>query len=230
MAGRGSRFAKAGYQLPKPFIEINGKPMIEVVVNNLRPSISHRFIFICQRNHLQKYNAESLLHKLSKDSIIIPVDTVTDGQLSSAMLAEEYIDKNEPLLTANTDQFIDFRIDDFIKYANEQKLDGLIMTMKATDPKWSYVKLDVDNKFVVETAEKKVISDEATVGIYYFSKGRDFVECASELISNNERVNGEFYICPVYNYMICRKKKIGIYNIGTENHGMYGLGTPAVFV
>ena len=100
-----------------------------------------------------------------------------------------------------------------------------IMTMKANDPKWSYAKTD-DNGFVIETAEKKVISDEATVGIFNFKHGRDLVLSAEQMIKDNIRVNNEFYTCPCYNYLIKKGKKIGIYNIGEEYNGMYGLGIP----
>lgn len=226
MAGLGSRFSRAGYKVPKPFINVCGKPMIQVVVENLRPKVPHRFIFICRHEHIVEYNADTLLRNITAEPIIISVEKVTDGQLSSAMLAEEFIDNDQPLLTANTDQYIDFKIDNFLDRANEKNLDGLIMTMEASDPKWSYVRLDPDTNLVTETAEKKVISNEATVGIYYFKRGREFVKSGRVLVHEDKRVNGEFYICPVYNYMINEGKRIGIYNIGREQSGMYGLGTP----
>ena len=128
-------------------------------------------------------------------------------------------------MTANCDQFIDFDINEYLDEINTRKLDGMIMTMKSSDPKWSYAKID-EKGFVTETAEKKVISKHATVGIYNFSNGRDFVEAAEAMISDNIRVNGEFYTCPVYNYLIKNKKKIGIFSIGEEYKGMYGLGIP----
>lgn len=226
MAGLGSRFSKAGYKIPKPFINVCGKPMIQVVVENLRPSVPHRFIFICRSEHISEYKADILLRKIADNSIIISVDKVTNGQLSSAMLAEKYIDNQQPLLTANTDQYIDFCIDKFLDFASKEKLDGLIMTMKADSPKWSYVRVNEETNLVSQTAEKQVISDEATVGIYYFNKGEDFIKSGRNLIAENKLVNGEFYICPVYNYMIKEGRRVGIYNIGSENKGMYGLGTP----
>lgn len=227
LAGKGSRFPTAGYKLPKPLIEINGKPMIEVVVNNLRPMREHRFIFICQQSHIDQFGLDTLLKELEPDSIIIPIDFYTDGQLSSALLAKPYIDNDSPLMTANTDQYIDFSIDDYLDSVEKNSLDGLIMTMKGDNPKWSYVRIDEATNNVVETAEKKVISNEATVGIYNFKKGSDFVKAAESLIEKDLRVNGEFYICPVYNELIERGLKIGYYNVGEERRGMYGLGIPA---
>ena len=91
------------------------------------------------------------------------------------------------------------------------------------NPKWSFAKLDQDN-FVVEVKEKEVISDFATVGIYLFNTGSKFVDSAIDMIVENDRVNNEFYTCPVYNYMIKRGAKIGIFNIKFEQ--MHGIGTP----
>ena len=227
LAGKGSRFSRAGYKLPKPLIEINGKPMIEVVVNNLRPARDHRFIFICQQSHIDEFGLDNILKELEPNSIIIPIDFYTDGQLSSALLAKPYIDNDFPLMTANTDQYIDFSIDDYLDTVEKDSLDGLIMTMKGDNPKWSYVRIDELTNNVVETAEKKVISNEATVGIYNFKRGSDFVKAAESLIDKDLRVNGEFYICPVYNELIARGLRVGYYNVGEERRGMYGLGIPA---
>ena len=226
MAGKGSRFAKAGYKTPKPFIDVCGKPMIQVVVDNLTPSCDHRFIFICQNEHLDQFNGRQLLNSIAHSPIIIGIDGYTEGQLSSALLARSYIDNEDPLMTANTDQFIDFSIDQYLGYMKEMQLDGLIMTMDASDPKWSYVELSQETGMVERTAEKEVISNQATVGIYNFAKGKDFCRAADELISENIRTNGEFYICPVFNSLIKDGCKIGTYNIGQEGNGMYGLGIP----
>jgi len=103
--------------------------------------------------------------------------------------------------------------------------DGLIMTMKSSDPKWSYVSID-SQLFVTRVVEKQVISNEATVGIYGFGTGRLFVQAADEMIREDVRVNNEFYVAPVYNSIIKNGGKIGVYNIGSDASGMYGLGTP----
>ncbi len=226
MAGRGSRFANAGYKAPKPFIDVCGRPMIEVVVNNLRPKREHRFIFICQKDHLEKYKARELLESLTDNPIIIGIDGITEGQLCSALLARDYINNEDPVMTANTDQYLDFSVDAYLDEIDARGLDGMIMTMASDDPKWSYVKESTDSKLVTQTAEKQVISNIATVGVYNFSRGKDFVEAGEDLIANNIRVNNEFYICPIYNYLIAQGRKIGYYNIGGEGEGMYGLGIP----
>ncbi len=225
MAGRGSRFADIGYKTPKPLIPVHGKKMIEVVVNNLTPKREHQFIFICQNSHIKQYNLEQELSKLAKNTTIIGIDGITDGMACSVLKAKNIIDNNTPLMTANSDQFIDFDINEYLNISDERNLDGLIMTMTSNDKKWSFAKVNKEG-YVIETAEKQVISDEATVGIYNFKKGSDFVKYAEKMIQDNVRANNEFYLCPVYNYLIKNNKKIGIYNIGREYDGMYGLGTP----
>lgn len=226
MAGRGSRFANAGYTIPKPFIPIHGVPMIKVVVDNLRPSCPHRFVFICQQEHIEAYDLNRKLPSYAEHVEIIGINGITEGQVCTALLAKKFFNNDEPLLNANADQFIDCDINEFIDSMLDRKLDGLIMTMKSQDPKWSYAKTD-DEGLVVETAEKKVISHDATVGIFGFARGRDLVRSAEQMIADNIRVNNEFYTCPCYNYLIREKKKIGIFPIGEEYNGMYGLGTPA---
>ena len=225
MAGRGSRLADAGYTLPKPLIPIHGIPMIKVVVDNLSPKCEHRFLFVCQQEHIEKYDLIPKLKSYTKNVEIIGINGITEGQVCTALLAKKFFDNDEPLMSANTDQFIDFDINEYLEAINERHLDGMIMTMKSQDPKWSYVKMN-DEDFVIETAEKKVISPDATVGIFNFAKGSDFVRAAEQMIKDNVRVNNEFYTCPCYNYLVREGKKIGTYLIGEVYNGMYNLGTP----
>lgn len=223
MAGRGSRFSNAGYVLPKPLIEVHGKPMIEFVTHNIAPKEEYRFIYLCLQEHLDKYDLENRLKQIEPNCIVVPVDHVTEGAACTVLLAEKYIDNADPMMIANSDQYVDIEIDEYLKALDGK--DGLIMTMYADDPKWSFVKID-DNELVTMVREKEVISNEATVGIYNFAHGSDFVKYAHQMIDKNIRVNNEFYVAPVYNEMIEDKKAIGIYNIGAEDDGMYGLGIP----
>lgn len=226
MAGAGSRFANAGFLDPKPLIPIHGVPMIRMVISNLTPSCNHRFIFITQKKYAQDYHLKENLSKWAPSSEVIELDGITSGAACTVLAAKEFINSDDPLMIANSDQFIDLNINHYLNFAKENCLDGLIMTMKACDAKWSYVGLDSKN-LVTNVVEKQVISNEATVGIYNFSRGLDFINAAELMIENNERVNGEFYVAPVYNQLIRNSKKIGIYNIGAENNGMYGLGIPS---
>jgi NDP-sugar pyrophosphorylase family protein len=226
MAGAGSRFSSAGYSLPKPLIPVNGVPMIQVVINNLRPAQNHRFIFICQNEHIKTYGLTNRLHEWSPGSIIIGIDGLTEGAACTVLKARDYIHNEDPLMIANSDQYVDASIDDYLNRIKTKNLAGLIMTMNASDPKWSFVGLN-EEQIVTRVVEKEVISDEATVGIYNFSQGSDFVSAAELMIHKNMRVNNEFYVAPVYNELISNGYRVGILNIGKEADGMYGLGTPS---
>ena len=224
MAGQGSRFAKAGYEKPKPFIDVNGKPMIVRVLENLAYPDA-RYILIARKEHMDK--EKELVAEIEKEfnAIFIPIDKLTEGTACTVLYARKYINNNEPLLIANSDQIVDMNIADFINDCSTRKLDGSILTFvdKHSDPKWSFAKLDADN-LVTEVKEKVVISEYATVGIYFYTKGKDFVDASIDMIIENDRVNNEFYTCPTYNYLIREDKKIGIYNMEFEK--MHGIGTP----
>ena len=219
MAGAGSRFEKAGYTFPKPLIEVNKKPMIQYVIENL--NVEANFIFVVQKSHNKKYNLRSLLNLITKDPKIVEVDGLTEGAACTALLAKEFIDNENPLFFANSDQFVEWTSNEFFYKMNETDVDGGIVTFKSTHPKWSFAKLDKNGK-VIEVAEKNPISDNATVGFYYWKKGSDFVKYAEQMIEKNIRVNNEFYVCPVFNQAINDNKQILNYQI--EN--MWGLGTP----
>src|SRR5215467_4298964 len=226
IAGRGSRFAVAGYTQPKPLISIHGIPMIAAVVRNVRPRCAHRFIFVALAEHLEQAEMRDALTRATPESVIVPVDRVTEGAACTVLLARDYINSDDPLMLANSDQWVDINIDDYLASMDRQRADGLIMTMNADDPKWSFVGLN-GRRLVTRVVEKEVISNEATVGIYNFRRGSDFVRAAESMIARNLRVNNEFYVAPVYNQLIEEGARIAIYNVGREGSGMYGLGIPS---
>ncbi len=221
MAGAGSRFEKAGYTFPKPLIEVNGKPMIQTVVENL--NIDARHIFIVQKSHCEKYNLKNMLNVIAPGCKVVEVDGITEGAACTTLLAKEFINNDEPLLMANSDQFVDWDSNEFMYSMVGDTIDAGILTFKSTHPKWSFCKLD-EKGFVSEVAEKNPISDIATVGIYYWNKGSDYVKYAEDMIAKDIRHNNEFYVCPVFNQAIEDDKRVKIFDIPAEN--MWGLGTP----
>jgi dTDP-glucose pyrophosphorylase len=219
MAGAGSRFEQAGYTFPKPLIDVNGKPMIQLVVENL--NIDANYIYIVQKSHREKYNLDTLLNLITPGCKIVEVDGLTEGAACTALLAKEYINNNNPLFFANSDQFVKWDSNDFMYKMNENDADGGIVTFNATHPKWSFVKTN-EYGYVTEVAEKNPISNQATVGYYYWKYGSDFVKYAEQMIENNIRINNEFYVCPVFNEAINDGKQIKTVNADK----MWGLGTP----
>ena len=219
MAGAGKRFFDAGYIFPKPLIEIDNKPMIQWVIESL--NLQANYIFIIQKEHQEKYNIKSVLKILQPNCKIIELDHLTEGAACTTLLAKEFIDNDDPLIIANSDQYINWNSSKAFYDFNSKNLDGAILTFEAIHPKWSYAKCNNEG-FVTEVAEKKVISKNATVGVYYWKHGSDYVKSAEEMIKKNIRVNNEFYVCPVYNEFLQKNKKIKIHKVDK----MWGLGTP----
>ena len=221
MAGAGSRFAKVGYTFPKPLIDVRGKPMIQVVVDNLNLGDGAQFHFIVQKSHYEKYALESLLNRIAPGCNIIQVEGVTEGAACSVLLAREFIDNDEPMLMANSDQFVEWDSNRFFYKMTTEGADGGILTFQSNHPKWSYADVDV-NGCVTRVAEKDPISDHATVGIYYWKRGSDFVKYTDQMIAKEIRVNGEFYVCPVFNEAVGDDRTILI----NDCERMWGIGVP----
>lgn len=219
MAGAGSRFAQQGYTFPKPLIDVEGKPMIQVVIENL--NIEANYIYLVQKDHYEKYNLKHLLNLITPNCTIVQVDGVTDGAARTTLLAKEYIDNDAPLVMANSDQYVEWNSNECMYAFTADSIDGGIITFEATHPKWSFAKLN-DDGFVAEVAEKRPISNMATVGIYYWKRGSDYVKYAEQMIDKDIRTNNEFYVAPVFNEAIADGKKIRAKNI----EKMWGIGTP----
>lgn len=222
MAGMGSRFKEAGYTFPKPLVEVRSEPMIKVVVDNI--GIKGRYVFLVLREHYGRYALKYLLPLICKDNPceIVVVDQITQGSACTVLLAEKFINNESELLIANSDQWVSWSPDHFLDYNRKKGADGSILTFHNTHPKWSFARLDDTSSKIVEVAEKRPISNLATVGIYWFKKGSDFVTAAKEMIAKDDRTNGEFYTCPAYNYLIAAGKTVLNYPIAE----MRGLGTP----
>lgn len=219
MSGAGSRFINAGFTFPKPLISIGEKPMIQLAVENL--NVRANFIFIVRRDHYESYHLESMLKIIAPGCKIVITDGVTEGACCSTLLAADYIDNDAPLLIANSDQYVEWESGAFFHAMNAPNIDGGILTFESTHPKWSYIRLD-EHGNVNTLREKEVISNQATVGIYYWNQGRDYVRYANQMINKNIRVNNEFYVAPVYNEAIADGMKFKAYAVDK----MWGLGTP----
>lgn len=222
MAGKGSRFAQVGYTFPKPLIpvnKLNGKPMIQVAVENINTEA--RYIYIVQKEHYEKYHLKTLLNLITPNCEIIQVDGVTEGAACTVLLAEQFINNDSQLFIANSDQFVEWDSNQFFYSMQGDSVDAGLATFESSHPKWSFAKLDKDG-FVCEVAEKNPISNIASVGFYWYKHGKDFVSGAKKMILNNKRVNNEFYVCPVLNELIDMGKKVKIHNVSR----MWSLGTP----
>lgn len=226
LAGRGNRFLieadkNPEYKKPKPLINIAGHPMVEWALSSYPLNREEKLIFIVRKEHVEEAEIDKKLKEIFGENInIIIQDTPPSGAACTALLAKELINNKIPLLITDSDHYMD-GITHFRVIENYEKIDGLIPVFYANNPKWSFSKTDEDGN-VIEVAEKIQISRNANIGAYYFTKGRDFVEAAEEMIEENDKVGKEFYVAPVYNYMIRRGKVIKL----SRPKFVHGLGTP----
>ena len=226
MAGRGNRFREAGYTDTKPFIDVNGKPMVYRVIENLNIEFdeTYQFILICLKEDYEKYDFKMFKECIGHESYeVVVLDEVTDGATQTLLCAKDWINNDIPLLTLNSDQLVYYNPDE--TFERFEKFDGGIPCFNEGEgsDKWSYAKLD-DSEYVTEVAEKIPVSSYATAGYYYWSKGSDFVKYAEQQIEHNDRtgINKEFYVAPVYNWAIKDGKKIVISIVDSTIE----LGTP----
>ena len=222
MAGRGSRFEEQGYTDKKPFIDENGKPMIHRVIENLGMEFDkeYMFIMICLQEDFDKYDFtefEKVIGHNSYDVVIL--DDVTEGAAQTILQAKDLINDDTPLMTMNSDQLVDWDIERLFEMC--EQFDGVIPCFYGEGNAWSYART-LDNGYVQEVAEKKQISKYATAGYYYWKKGSDFVKYAEQMIKDNSRTNGEFYVAPVYNWAVKDGKRVGVFMVDK----CYSLGTP----
>ena len=216
MAGRGSRFEEQGYTDKKPFIDVNGKPMIHRVIENLGMEFDkeYMFILICLQEDFDKYD---IIGHDNWEVICLP--ELTEGAAQTLLASKPYIDNDTPMMSMNSDQLVEW--DNEKMFREFDKHDGGIPCFYGEGNAWSYAGVDEDG-FVTEVVEKKQVSDYATAGYYYWSKGSDFVKYAEQMIEDNSRTNGEFYVAPVYNWAIKDGKKIGVFMVDK----LHSLGTP----
>jgi dTDP-glucose pyrophosphorylase len=222
MAGDGSRFTAAGYEIPKFLIDINGMTMVQRAMITM--GIGARYIYVVKAEDNKKYNLSELLPPFTSDLevIVLEVDEPTDGPAASVLVAKEYIDNDDFLVISNPDQIVEWVPNNFLRDAGEgRNLYGSIATFTAEGDQWSYAKTNEEG-LVTEVAEKKQISDQATAGIYYWRQGSDFVKYAEQMIKKDIRVNGEFYVAPVYNEAIPDGMRVATYPVDK----MIPLGTP----
>jgi NDP-sugar pyrophosphorylase family protein len=218
MAGRGSRFTEKRILIPKPLIDIHGKPMIQRAVESL--DLEGRWKFIIRMDeHID--NVSSMIQKIKPGSAIINIDYVTEGPASTALLFRDDINNDEELVIANCDQIMEWASDRFLEYVRHY--DGAVVTYHADTDKNSYARVNKAG-LVQEIREKQVISNISLNGIHYWKKGRYFVEAAEAMIAANDRApNGEFYIGPSYNHMIAQGHTVGIYHIPNQFHHPVGV-------
>jgi len=217
MVGRGQRFRDEGFTLPKQLIDVGHQQMIDWSMSCIKTDECNQ-IFIIRRDTVTNNKMDEILRqKFGEDIKIVIAETETEGTVSSCLLAEEYIDNNLPLSITTLDMYFEPHFDPEVCEGS----DGVVLTFDADNPAYSYSELGNDG-YVVRTAEKEVISNNAHAGLYHFARGCDFVRLAKEMIKRNIRVKNEFYVAPLYNLFIEEGMKISIQPIDR----LWSMGTP----
>jgi RpiB/LacA/LacB family sugar-phosphate isomerase len=217
IAGRGQRFFEKGFTNPKPLILAGGKHIIDYSFDSI-VSDEYDIVFIVRSDHVRSFAIDEVLRAKYGNSIkIIQTQDITGGSVCSCLLAREYIDKDSPLIVYTLDVGFSptFKVSDV-----PEGSDGHILTFRANSDAYSYV--ESSGGFAIATAEKRVISQQAAVGIYYFKSAEMFFSAADLMIKSNQTTNGEYYICPLYNILIKDGKKI----TSSEVEKMNLMGTP----
>lgn len=220
MAGRGSRFAGVEPDRPKPLIPVRGEPMVAWALRSLAAVPRRQTIFVALREHERRFGVTALLRRLVDDAQVILLDDVTAGQACTVLAARAAIDRDEDLLIASADTYIESSIgEDIARRAADCR--GLISVADLPGDRWSFARADAAGR-VVEVAEKRRISDHASTGLYHFASGAEFVAAADELIARRETTRGEYYVIPVYGRLIARGARIEL----SRARAMWDMGTP----
>lgn len=225
MAGSSDKFREAGHTFPKSLVELNGLPLIQHAIENIRSLVQpgDRIVLTLRRDENLRHHTDMVVRLLLPDSIICEVAEATAGAACSALLAIAHIDNAEPLLIANGDQIIHADLPAAIADFRERRLDGGIVVFEDVHPRWSFARTN-ETGLVVETAEKRPISRLATAGLYYFARGRDFVRATQRMILKDAHVDGSFYICPAFNELLLENARIGVHQIPRSAY--FSLATP----
>lgn len=224
-AGNGQRFKNAGFNTIKPLIPVFEIPMINWVIANFSSDLLSRIIIISKfedelhelKNNWFKKNPIDIEFCLLPDQTQGPADTVSR--------VKDIIDLKAPMVVANSDQFVDSELTEFLNRTIQGPEDGMLLSMTAHSTKWSYIGRRRDGQ-INKVVEKMEISNEATVGIYGWKQAIHFFYSYEKMCNNNDRTNGEFYVAPTYNYLISEGFSVGSINIGRIEESVYGLGTP----
>ncbi len=225
LSGDNKSFQDAGFLYPKPLVEIHGKTVVQRVIETLNPLIQQgwELIAVLRKEDIQRYHLDKVVQLLAPKSKVVPINTKTAGAACSVLLAGSHFEPDEKMLIINGDQILEHALADTIQKFVCATLDAGVVVFPDVHPRWSFVKCD-DNDFVIEAAEKRPISLLATAGVYYFARYEDFFISCKTMIQKNANIDGNFYVCPIFNEMILMRKKIGVEHIKRNQY--WSLSSP----
>ncbi len=216
-AGGSEAYADAGYFYPKNLVEVDGDPLLQHVIGSLGETARHgRLIVMVRRGEDLRYHTGRVVQLVEPSASVVSVEQ-TSGAACTALLAVEQIAMEEPLLIVNGDQVLLEDLDAIVDGFAQHELDGGVVVFDGVHPRWSYVRVD-EAALVIEASEKRPISRLATAGVYWFARGRDFVDCAMDMIRKDAHISGAFFVCPTLNEMVLRGRRVGIHTTTRERY------------
>lgn len=215
IAGNNHKDEKFGYI--RGLYEIERKTLLQHVYESLAVIEGAEFTVVLRKEDIARYHLDNMLRLMIPGVRVVVADGETKGAACSCLLAIDEIKEDEPLIIAGSDQVVTANLQEAVNTFRERDYDGGVVTFEGIHPRWSFVKTNAEG-LVIEAAEKRPISKMATTGFYYFKKGGYFIDAAEQMIKKGVNVNGRYYVCPVYNEMILKQKKIGIYQINREDY------------
>lgn len=197
--------------------EIQKKTILQYVYESLKQIEDAHFIVVVRKEDAAKYHLDDMVRLLIPDCEIVTAVGATRGSACSCLLAVDLLGEEEPLVIAGGDQLMLQNPQTIIREFQTNDYDGGVVIFEDIHPRWSFVKLNGEN-MVIEAAEKRPISRNATTGFYYFKKAVYFIHSAQEMIRKAASVNGQYYVCPCFNEMVLEHKKIGTYRISKQEY------------
>lgn len=215
IAGPNKNVEKSEYV--RSLLEIERKTILQYAFESLQPIKASNFNVVIKRKDVNSFHLDNVVRLLRPEANVIIAEGETMGAACTCMLAVNHLDMDAPLLITGSDQLLTISTDKIVGYFIEQNFDGGVAIFDDVHPRWSFVKLDHQDH-VIEAAEKRPISRNATAGFYYFKKAKFFFDAAESMISKNASVNGSFFVCPVFNEMILKQMVIGTYRIEKDQY------------
>ena len=204
-------------QYMRSLYEIEKKTVLQHVYEHLSVIDNAEFIFIVKREDVSKYHVDDMIKLLVPNVKVIIAEGETKGSVCTCLLAIDGINDEEPLIIVGVDQVLNINLNEVVNNFIKNDYDAGTIIFEDIHPKWSYVKLD-ENGFVIQAAEKRPISKNATTGFYYYKKAKDFFDSATTKIKKGASVNGIYYVAPSLNEMVLKQKKIGAYRVDKSNY------------
>jgi len=212
-------FSDQEFAFPKPLIDINNKPIIEYVINNLSEIADvNGYIFILKQELSTKFNLDSTIKLLTNNPDIILLKNPTKGSVCSVLMAIDIIPLDEEIIIVNSDQLFFTDLNLAITSFRSQNATAGVITFESVHPRWSFVQLENDSNVVLQAAEKKAISKNAIAGFYYFKSFSDFLSASFKSITNQDTYNDQIYISAVVNQLILMHKKVINYKINNSEY------------